>query len=155
MWNGFRYKSFMGIRAGEAADISALLATALDSDSEGPDLPPGAQNIKNRVDDEIKEIRRRKDKPGHPPAITCALPTRVRTPSNPLNHPPCRGRSQYRLESRGCVRARSLGVRDSRRWRSTPSGITTSDLIPRNSPHSPGVGNFEGTHLYRRAPYAQ
>ena len=47
MWGAACYKSYLDLRADEAANIFALLATALNSDSVDPDIPPDQQDGKN------------------------------------------------------------------------------------------------------------
>ena len=47
IWTSGGYKCYIYLRADEAVNISALLATALESDSDGQDIPPTALTTKN------------------------------------------------------------------------------------------------------------
>ena len=132
MWNAAGYKSYLDLHADEAVNISSLLATALNSDSDDPDLPPDRQNNKKRTKamTKARKITHIKDKPVPPPAITFALPTRDRLPLSPMNHPPRRKPPQLRLESHGCFGLRSLGVRDSHRLRNIlPNGLLLGNSL--------------------------
>ena len=85
VWNAAGYKSYLDLHADEAINISALLATALDSDSDDPDLPPDQQTAKKRTKamTRARKTMRVKDKPGPPPVITFALPSKREAPSEP------------------------------------------------------------------------
>ena len=47
IWSSGGYKCYLDLHADEAINISALLASALDSDSDDPDALPTAPNDKN------------------------------------------------------------------------------------------------------------
>ena len=85
MWNAAGYKSYLDLHADEAINISALLATALDSDSDDPDLPQDQQETRKRTKamTKARKIMRVKDKPGPPPVITFAPPGKNKAPSEP------------------------------------------------------------------------
>ena len=90
MWNAAGYKSYLDLHADEAINISALLATAIDSDSDDPDLPPDQQETRKRTNamTKARKIMLIKDKPGHPPAITFTPPGKNRAPSEPSEPSP-------------------------------------------------------------------
>ena len=89
IWTSGGYKCYMNLHADEEITLSALPASAMDSDSADPDTPPTSPNDKKRDGHGGgQKITKKRTRVGHPPTTTFELPMEGRAPSDPSESPP-------------------------------------------------------------------
>ena len=82
-------KCYLDLHADEAVNIPALLASAMGSDSDEPDIHPTAPNDieQAKAMGAARRLLEKRTKVGHPPAITSDPPREGRGPSEPSDSP--------------------------------------------------------------------